>query len=174
MSSTERTQYLTFKVADEQYAVEILRVREIIEAPPITQVPATPEAIRGVVNLRGSVVPVIDPGVRFGEGPRPMTRWNCIVFVDVNPDGSPITLGLLVDAIGQVAEIDAGAIEPVPPFGADIPLEFLRGLATFGRKFLHLLDIDRVLSTSELVAARSLAPAASSEPATPAATEGVR
>jgi purine-binding chemotaxis protein CheW len=157
---SEPTQYLTFDVAGEEYAVEILRVREIVETTPITRVPATPPAIRGVVNLRGTVVPVIDPGVRFRVGARPVTRRSCIVFVEVEAQGSPMTMGLMVDSIGHVLELVPGAIEPVPPFGTEIPLEFLRGLATLGRKFVHLLDIDRVLSLQDLAVAQSLAPEA--------------
>jgi purine-binding chemotaxis protein CheW len=158
MTTTGQTQHLTFRIANEQYALEILRVREIVEMPPITQVPATPLAIRGVVNLRGTVVPVIDPGVRFGVGARPITRWTCIVFVEIDASGLPMTIGLLVDSIGHVLEFGPDAVEPVPPFGTEIPLEFLRGLARVGRKFVHLLDVDRVLSMSELVAAKSLVP----------------
>src|SRR5262245_43339217 len=105
MTTTERTQYLTFVVAGEEYAVEILRVKEILEAMPITQVPATPAAIRGVVNLRGTVVPVIDPGVRFGLGPRPITKWTCLVFVQIEVLGTPTTMGLVADAIGHVIEL---------------------------------------------------------------------
>jgi len=157
-TSQERLQYLTFIVAGEEYGVEILRVREIVETMPITQLPATPAAIRGVVNLRGTVVPVIDPGVRFGLGPRPITKWTCIVFVDIDVAGTPTTMGLVADSIGHVIELDPSAIEPIPPFGSDIPLEFLTGMGAVGRKFVHLLNVDRVLSTSELVAALSLVP----------------
>jgi purine-binding chemotaxis protein CheW len=159
----ERSQYLTFVIALEEYGVEILRVREIVEAMPITQLPATPPAIRGVVNLRGTVVPVIDPGVRFGVGKRSITKRTCIVFVDIDVAGTPTTMGLLADWIGHVIELDDDAIEPVPPFGSEIPLEFLTGMGAVDRKFVHLLNVDRVLSPSELVAAASLVPEASAE-----------
>jgi purine-binding chemotaxis protein CheW len=162
-TTPERAQYLTFIVAGEEYAVEILRVREIVETMPITQLPATPAAIRGVVNLRGTVVPVIDPGVRFGLGPRPITWRTCIVFVEIDVAGAPTTMGLIADAIGHVIELGGDAIEPVPPFGSDIPLEFLSGMGAVGRKFVHLLNVDRVLSLSELAAVASLAPTATAE-----------
>ena len=161
-------QYLTFVVGAEQYAVDVPRVREIVECMPITQVPATPSAIRGIVNLRGSVVPVIDPGVRFGIEERTITKWTCIVFVDIEVAGTSAVMGLLVDSIGQVVELLAEAIEPVPPFGTEIPLEFLQGMGAVGPKFFHLLDLDRVLSMADLAAAASLVPpfAAGCEPKT--------
>jgi purine-binding chemotaxis protein CheW len=149
-------QYLTFFVDGDEYAIEILRIREVIEAIPVTHVPATPPAIRGVVNLRGAVVPVIDLAVRFGLPESAVTSRTCIVLIEVVVEGEPTVMGLLVDAVNQVIDLDASRIEPVPPFGAHVRLDFLIGMGLAGQKFVMLLDADLVLSPTDLRAAAAL------------------
>jgi purine-binding chemotaxis protein CheW len=150
------TQHLTFSVHGEEYAVEILRVREVVGALPLTRVPTTPESIRGVVNLRGAVVPVVDLGLRFGLAELTMTPRTCIVLVDVVEDGEPTSMGLLVDQVNQVIELSPEAIEEVPAFGVHVRLDFLRGMGPVGERFVMLLDVDRVLSSADLRAAAAI------------------
>lgn len=156
-ASASSTQYLTFFVHGEEYAVEILRVREVFESLPITRVPSTPHAIRGVVNVRGAVVPVVDLGVRFDVGELTVTPWTCIVVVELAIDGAPLAMGLFVDKVNQVVELEPSQIDDVPPFGVPVRLDFLRGMGAVGEKFVMLLDIERVVSPSDLLAAASVA-----------------
>ena len=139
------TQYLTFAVGDEEYAVSILQAKEIIELGAITTVPNAPAHIRGVINLRGSVVPVIDLAVRFGREARPVTRRSCIVLVDVKHETGQTVMGIVADRVTQVAELAQDAIEPAPEFGTGIRSDCLVGLGRTEGRFLLLLDTDRVL-----------------------------
>ena len=147
------SQHLTFFVHGEEYAVEVLRVREVIASLPLTRVPTTPPSIRGVVNLRGAVVPVVDLGLRFGQAELAMTKLTCIVLVDVVEDGVATGMGLLVDQVNQVIDLEASAIEALPPFGVHVRLDFLRGMGAVGEKFVMLLNVDRVLEAADLRAA---------------------
>jgi purine-binding chemotaxis protein CheW len=149
-------QHLTLLVADEEYAIEILRVREIIELTPVTKVPSTPAAIRGVINLRGAVVPVIHLAIKLGVGARPITKKTCIVIVEIDVDGARTSMGLLVDAVRRVLDLEGSRVEPVPPFGTHVNVEFLKGMAAAGEKFLLVLDLANVLSIQELRAATEL------------------
>jgi purine-binding chemotaxis protein CheW len=151
--ASELTQYLTFCLADEQYAVSVLSVREIIEFDTITRVPSTPNWIRGVINLRGGVVPVVDLAVKLGLAERPVTKRTCIVIVEVALNGERALMGLLADAVSQVVDLPPQEIEPPPPFGTRIRVDYLLGMGRAGKKFVLLLDIDRVLSSNELLAA---------------------
>jgi purine-binding chemotaxis protein CheW len=144
---TPSTQYLTFLVGDEEYAVEILHVREVMEVLPITRMPATPTPIRGVVNVRGAVVPIVDLGVRFGRDEIAITRWTCIVVVEA----ADRCMGLLVDRVNQVIELDVSDIEPVPQFGVHVRLDFLAGMAQVAESFILLLDLERVVSVPDLL-----------------------
>ncbi|MCY1034844.1 chemotaxis protein CheW [Corallococcus sp. BB11-1] len=147
----DRSSYLSFMLAGEEYAVGLLRVREIIEYRPITRVPGMPVAVQGVINLRGSVVPVVDLAVKFGLPPRPITRWSCFVIVEVSLDGQQTVLGLLSDTVREVLELGPDDIEPPPAFGTRVRLEFLRGMGRHGDAFILLLDLDRLLSLEELL-----------------------
>jgi purine-binding chemotaxis protein CheW len=158
-------QHLTFVVGEEEYALEVRHVREVVETIPITRVPSMPPAIRGVVNLRGSVVPVIDLGVRFGLPERTITKRTCVVVVEVELQGEPTAMGLLVDAVNQVIELRPDEVEPVPTFGTRVRVDLLRGLGTLGSKFVLLLELDTVLSPDNLMAQAVLAPAAAEPPA---------
>lgn len=172
------SQYLTFAVHGEEYAVEVLRVREVIASLPLTRVPTIPPSIRGVVNLRGAVVPVVDLGLRFGQSALALTKRTCIVLVEVIEDGVPTGMGLLVDKVNQVIDLDSATIEAVPPFGVHVRLDFLRGMGAIGgEKFVMLLDVDRVLEASDLRAAAEASSVAlldapgRPDEAAPAATE---
>src|SRR5687767_9603477 len=116
-TSAASMQYLSFIVAGEEYALGILQVKEIIEYDTVTRVPGTPAWVRGVFNLRGSVVPVVDLAVKLGMPPSTLSRWSCIVVVEVKQGQERIVLGLLSDAIGQVIELEPGAVAPPPAFG---------------------------------------------------------
>ena len=157
-ATAESLQYLTFFVAEEEYAIEVLGIREVVEAGPITRVPGAPGAVRGIVNLRGSVVPIVDLGVRFGGAPLTMTGRTCIIVIETVLEGDRAVIGLLADAVNQVIELGPDSIEPVPSFGMHVQIELLLGMGLVGDGFVLLLDVGRVLSASELLAATSIAP----------------
>jgi purine-binding chemotaxis protein CheW len=146
------TQYLTFFVAGEEYAVGVLRVKEIIEYQPLTRVPSTPPWVRGVINLRGAVVPVVDLGVKFGLPASTVTKRTCLVIVELAHEGERAVLGIVVDTVSQVMDLSAADIEPAPPFGTQVRVDYLLGMAKLDKKFVLLLDIDRVLSAREVLA----------------------
>ena len=146
-------QFLTFAIAEDEYAVAVRRVREILEYESVTHVPGVPEWIRGVINLRGSVVPVVDLAVKLGLPARQATRRTCIVIVELELDGQPTAMGIIADAVSQVIELAAEDIEPPPPFGTRMRVDYLMGMGKLGRGFVLILDIDRVLSAAELLAA---------------------
>ncbi len=147
------SQFLGFSLAGETYAIELLRIREIIEHVPITRVPGMPPTVLGVISLRGRVVPVVDLAVRFGLEPRPLTRWTCFVIVEVLLEGEPTAIGVLADTVNEVLDLGPEDIEPPPTFGTRAPVDFLRGLGRREQTFILLLDLDRVLSTRELLGA---------------------
>ena len=148
-----QTQLLTFLLAGDSYAVSILRVREIIEYDAVTRVPNVPPSIRGVINLRGAVVPVVDLPVRFGLGESRVTKRSCVIIVEVDVNGDRLVMGLMADAVSQVIELPPGDIEPPPAFGTRVRVDFLKGLGKIGKGFVLILDIDRVLSNEEVSAA---------------------
>ena len=151
-AAAEAVQHLTFQLAGEQYAVSVLQVREILRYEPVTTVPAAPAAVHGVLNLRGSVVPVVDLAVRFGLPPTEVGRRTCIVIVETESEGERAVTGVLVDAVSEVLELAPADVEPAPAFGTGVRVDFLRGMARMGPKFALILDLDRVLSTFELMA----------------------
>ena len=144
-------QYLTYFLADEEYGINIKKVKEIIEYTAITKVPKVPRWIRGVINLRGNVVPVVDLAVRFGLEERPITKTTCIIIVEVQQEAEKAVMGLIADAVNQVIGLRAEEIEQPPAFGTRIRLEYLAGMGKLGKKFALILNIDRVLSASELL-----------------------
>ncbi|WP_437592335.1 chemotaxis protein CheW [Sorangium sp. So ce1000] len=150
------SQYISFVVGGDELAVDILRAREIVEATAITRVPRMPQAVLGVLNLRGRVIPVIDLAVQLGLPPSVITRRTCILIVETEFDGELTRMGLAIDAVGDVVDLDAAAIEPPPPFGTRARQGHLVGLGKVGDRLLMLLDIDRILSSEELFAAASL------------------
>jgi purine-binding chemotaxis protein CheW len=144
-----QAQYLTFQLAGEAYAVGILHVKEIIPYGALTVVPQTPPFIRGVINLRGSVVPVVDLALKFGLGASPVTHRTCIVIVEVSLDGERTVMGIIADSVSQVVELSADDILPPPPFGTKVKMNFLQGMGKAGARFLLILDLDRALSGAE-------------------------
>jgi purine-binding chemotaxis protein CheW len=153
LEATGQTQFLTFLLADELYAVSILCVREIIEYDTVTRVPSMPASIRGVINLRGAVVPVVDLAVRFGLRDSRVTKRTCVIIAEVEVGGERLVMGLMADAVSQVIDLPSADIEPPPAFGTRVRVDFLKGLGKIGKKFVLILDLDRALSNSELLSA---------------------
>ena len=149
--TVEQMQYLTFLLANEEYAISILKVKEIIEYDTVTTVPKTPKWVRGVINLRGAVMPVVDLAVKFGLEQKPVTKTTCIVIVETQFESQNITIGILADAVSQVIDLTAEDMQTVPEFGTRVKVDYLLGMAQLGKKFALVLDVDKVLSTDELL-----------------------
>lgn len=143
-------QYLTFKVGGELFGTEIDNINEIIEYSEMTRVPLTPPHIRGVSNLRGNVVPIIDLAVRLGKERVEATKRTCIIIVEMEDDGEKMDIGFVVDEVDEVLDIHADAIEPAPQFGADISSDFISGMGKLDGQFVVLLLINEVLSITGL------------------------
>lgn len=150
--SLETNQFLTFVLGHDAFAVAISGVREIIEYREPTTVPLMPDFVRGVMNLRGRVVPVVDLLIRFGRAPSALSRRTCIVVFEVGGEGEQLYLGAVVDAVTAVVDIAPSDIEPPPSFGAKLRNDFIVGMAKAGEKLLVVLDTSRVLSIDELAA----------------------
>lgn len=148
----EVTQYLTFNLADEVFAVDVGRVREILEITSITKVPQTPDYMRGVINLRGSVVPVIDLRLKFGMTETERTVNTCIIVVEVALDGETIVLGSLADSVQEVIEMESGQIESAPHIGTKLNADFIKGMGKQDGRFVMILDIDKIFSSIDLAA----------------------
>ena len=146
----EISQYLTFLVNDEMLGVDILNVKEIIQYGNLTAIPMMPAFIRGVINLRGAVVPVIDLSARLGGKPTTVGKRTCIVILEIREGDIEQDIGLVVDAVSAVLEIPGSEIEPAPSFGARIRTDFIAGMGKVAGKFVILLDISRVLSVEEI------------------------
>lgn len=143
--------YLTFKLADEEYGLEILKVQEIIQMQAVTRVPRTPEYVRGVINLRGKVIPVIELRKKFGFPLLEDTEKTCIIVVQIASSGeNPIVMGIIIDEVREVLDIKAENIEETPSFGASINTDFILGMGKMNGNVKILLDIDKVLSVQEL------------------------
>lgn len=146
----QMNQYLTFKLDEEVFALEIGKVREVLDFTDVTKVPQTPIFMRGVINLRGSVVPVVDMRVKFSMSEAEATVNTCIIITEVVMDGEPSILGALVDSVQEVLEIDPDQIEPPPRIGTKLDTEFIRGMGKHNEEFIIILDIDRVFSADEI------------------------
>jgi len=142
--------YLTFNLCSEEYAIEILKVREIIGLMEITAVPRTPDYIRGVINLRGKVISLVDLRTKFGMEPAEDTDQTCIIVMDISRDGDVVQTGILVDSVSEVLDIEEGDIEDTPSFGAGLNTDFILGMAKSKGSVKILLNIDKVLDTEEL------------------------
>jgi purine-binding chemotaxis protein CheW len=151
-------EYLTFFIAGEEYGVTLKRVREVIRYETVTRVPGVPALIRGVTNLRGSVVPVIDLAIKFRLPEIPITSRACIVLVELGVAGTSALMGLITEEVGQVLGLAEGELLPAPSFGTPIRSEFISGMAPVGKKFAVMLDIERLLSPSELLDVASSSP----------------
>ena len=145
-----QSQYLTFMLGGEMFAIGILNIKEIIEYGQLTTVPMMPGFIRGVINLRGSVVPVVDLAARFGRKSADVTRRTCIVILEIEAEGERQDIGVVVDTVNEVLEIPPSEIEPAPTFGAKIRAEFIRGMGKVNSKFVIILNVSHVLSIDEL------------------------
>jgi purine-binding chemotaxis protein CheW len=145
-------QYLTFTLGDEVFAMDIRTVREIIQHGAMTIVPLMPEFVRGIINLRGAVVPVIDLQSRFGRPKAQVGKKTCVIIFDVGAEGDKVELGLMVDAVSEVIDIAPDAIEPPPQFGTSIQREFIRGLGKVGSEFIVILEPERALNIDDMVA----------------------
>ncbi|HEX5338185.1 MAG TPA: chemotaxis protein CheW [Gallionella sp.] len=146
----QQRQYLTFMLNSEVFAIGILSIKEIIEYGQLTEVPRMPDFIRGVINLRGAVVPVIDLGSRFGKQQSVVSRRTCIVIIEIEHEGAHQVVGVMVDAVNEVLDIPATEIEPAPSFGAKIRADFIRGMGKVDGKFVIILNVDHVLSLDEM------------------------
>ena len=146
----ETTQYLTFKLDDEVFALDITKVREVLDFTTVTKVPRTPDFMRGVINLRGSVVPVVDLRLKFGMTKTEKTVNTCIIIVEVNVDNETTILGALADSVQEVMDLGSDHIEPAPKIGTKLNTEFIKGMGKHNDGFVIILDIDRVFSTDEL------------------------
>jgi len=142
--------YLTFRLAAEEYGLEILKVREIIGLMNITQVPRTPAHIRGVINLRGKVIPVLDLRNKFGMGITEDTEETCIIVVEVNLKGESVMMGIVVDAVSEVLDIQEEEIEDAPAFGTNVDTKFILGIGKVKNEVKILLDIDEVLTAQDI------------------------
>jgi purine-binding chemotaxis protein CheW len=149
-------QYLTFQLGEEVFAIDVVNVREILEFNSVTKVPKSPEYMRGVINLRGSVVPVFDMRLKFGMAATDKTINTCIVVVEVSFESEDIIIGALVDSVQEVFELEAGQIEPAPRIGTHLRTEFIRGMGKRDDRFIIILDIDRVFSAEEITSVHEM------------------
>ena len=143
-------QYLTFSLGEEVFAMDIRTVREIIQVGPMTTVPLMPDFVRGVINLRGAVVPVIDLHARFGHAAAQIGKKTCIVIFDAVREGERVELGLMVDAVSEVIEIPAERIEPPPSFGSAVRRDFIQGMGKLAERFVIILDPDKAFDINDM------------------------
>jgi purine-binding chemotaxis protein CheW len=146
----EATQHLTFKLDEEVFALDISKVREVLEYTAVTKVPQTPEFMKGVINLRGHVVPVVDLRLKFGMQEAEKTVNTCIIIVEVSVDKDTAVLGALADSVQEVLELEPDQIEPAPKIGTRLKTDFIKGMGKRDEQFIMILDIDKVFSTDEL------------------------
>ena len=147
---TETTQYLTFKLGEEVFALDIAKVREVLDFTSVTKVPRTPEFMRGVINLRGNVVPVVDMRLKFGMTKTEKTVNTCIIIVEISLDGDTTILGALADSVQEVIDLEPDKIEPAPKIGTRLRTDFIKGMGKRNDQFIIILDIDKVFSVDEL------------------------
>jgi purine-binding chemotaxis protein CheW len=146
----EATQHLTFNLDEEVFAVDISKVREVLEYTAVTKVPQTPEFMKGVINLRGHVVPVVDLRLKFGMQEAEKTVNTCIIIVEVSVDQDTAVLGALADSVQEVHDFEHDQIEPPPKIGTRLKTDFIKGMGKRNDQFIMILDIDKVFSTDEL------------------------
>ena len=147
---TKEGKYLTFSLANEEYGIGILKVKEIIGMITITSVPQTPPHVKGVINLRGKVIPVIDLRLKFGMPNMEYTERTCIIVIEITKDNGNILVGILVDSVSEVLNIKGADIEDTPNFGARLNTDYILGMAKAGEKIKILLDIDRVMNAEDV------------------------
>lgn len=152
----DTTQFLTFSLGDDVFAIDVIKAKEILDFTEVTQVPQTPDYMLGVINLRGSVVPVIDMRRKFNMEIVDRTRNTCIVVVEVDVDGDSVTVGALADSVCEVIDLSATQIEPPPRIGTKLNTEFIKGMGNIDDRFVIILDIDKVFSVDDLTMAKNL------------------
>ena len=158
-SMTEKQgKYLTFFLAGEEYGIGILKIKEIIGMMPITSVPRTPEFVKGVINLRGKVIPVMDLRLKFNIEKMDYTERTCIIVVEISGQSDTVQIGIVVDAVSEVLNIKAEDIEEAPTFGITLDIDYILGMGKVGKGIKILLDIDRVLNNEELFSLEHVTP----------------
>jgi len=150
METSNTNQYLTFTLDNEQYAIGVAKVREVLEYTKITKLPRTAVFMKGIINLRGAGVPVIDLRLKFGLPETPITKDTSIIVMEVESQNGAVVVGALADAVHEVVDIDEGAIEPAPRFGTRLAAEFIKGVGKKDDQFIILLDIDRIFNADEI------------------------
>ncbi len=155
MEGTTVNQFLTFTLDGEQYAIGVAKVREVLEHTKITKLPKTAQYMKGIINLRGMGVPVIDLRLKFGMQETPLTKDTSIIVMEVEGLEGSVVVGALADAVHEVVEIEAGSIEPAPKFGTRLAADFIRGVGKRDEAFIIILDIDRIFNTEEVSALKS-------------------
>jgi purine-binding chemotaxis protein CheW len=163
-SDVKAPQYLSFTIAGTDYGLPILIVKEILQFEETTRVPGTPASIRGVINVRGQVVPIVDLAVKFGRGETVVSKRTCILVVEAVMGADRITVGVLADAVNEVLDLPYSEIEAAPSFGANVRVDYITGMGKVGKGFVLLLDADRVLSASEVELAAQVAASAAEMP----------
>jgi purine-binding chemotaxis protein CheW len=150
-AGTKTTQYLTFMLGEEVFAVDVGKAREVLDFTTVTRVPQTPRFMLGVINLRGSVVPVVDMRLKFGMSPTEKTVNTCIIIMEIEVEGDSVVVGMLSDSVQEVLELDPDSIEPPPRIGTRLKTEFIRGMGSRDDRFVIILEIDRIFSSEELL-----------------------
>ncbi|SNB46535.1 chemotaxis protein CheW [Geobacter sp. DSM 9736] len=148
--SVQPRQYLTFTLEEEVFALDIAKVREVLDFTTVTKVPCTPDFMNGVINLRGAVVPVVDMRRKFGMAPGETTVNTCIIIVDLDMGDERVVIGAMADSVREVIELEPSEIEPPPRIGTRLDVDFIRGMGKHDDQFLIILDIDRVFIGDEL------------------------
>jgi len=153
----ETSQYLAFNLEKEVFAFDISKVREVLEFTTVTKVPQTPEMMKGVINLRGSVVPVIDMRIKFGMGETEKTVNTVIIIIEIDLDGTSTLIGAMVDSVQEVMDLDSDHIEPPPKIGTKLNTDFIKGMGKVNHQFVMILDIAKVFSTDEMIMVNQVA-----------------
>ncbi|MBF0340132.1 MAG: chemotaxis protein CheW [Magnetococcales bacterium] len=167
---TEVTQFLTFHLDREVFAIDISKIKEVLEFSSVTKIPRTPDFMCGVINLRGSVVPVVDLRLKFGMSKSEKTVNTCIIIIDViQEEGGTTVIGAMADSVKEVVELDPNQIEPAPKIGTGLRTDFIRGMGKQGNHFVILLDTDKVFSSAELSLLQDAGSKAGGKPADKAA-----
>ena len=152
---TDTSQYLTFSLGEDIFAIDVTMAKEVLDFTDVTRVPQTPDYMLGVINLRGSVVPVVDMRLKFGMENTDTTRDSCVIVVEVDVDGEPVTVGAMADSVREVMDMTPDQIEPPPRIGTKLNTEFIKGMGNLGDKFVIILDINRVFSADDLAFAQN-------------------
>jgi purine-binding chemotaxis protein CheW len=155
-SITETGQYLTFRLDSETFALDISKVREVLDFSTVTKVPQTPDFMLGVINLRGNVVPVVDMRLKFGMSRTETTVNTCIIIVEIELEGETAVIGALADSVQEVVELPPDQIEPPPKIGTRLKTQFIKGMGHHGAQFIIILEIDKVFSAEELAIAQGM------------------